>query len=248
MERPKEIIRVNEAIRRIEPEIQLSDQEAGNLEEREASRRSYALKHFVIALADGELELIAYDPKRHPDPWIVPKMTPREYLQGLGYFTLSAKARPIVVHLRTAEDRYIDLNRFDQWFAKEFGGEQNDLVDGTQLDALSPGHVGSLGSAETRNDQRSLSKGKVEARSGGPKARGRRPGYDWPKFREVALLTLEEHGAFDVSVGNGWNQAALERRMAEWCDKNWEKTPAESTVRDKVSEVADAYIKGRKGR
>lgn len=80
----------------------------------------------------------------------------------------------------------------------------------------------------------------------GPKARGRRPRYDWKSFGEAALAKLDEEGAFDPSVDTQWNKAACERYMAGWCRENWGTEPGESTIRSKLSEIEAAHLEGRK--
>jgi hypothetical protein len=71
------------------------------------------------------------------------------------------------------------------------------------------------------------------------------PDYDWPSFCKEAFRLLDEEGDIDAQVDPSWNQSALEKRMASWCDKTWGKQPSESTVRSRVVRAMKEFRKQR---
>ena len=75
-------------------------------------------------------------------------------------------------------------------------------------------------------------------------SRGRREKYNWPAFHDEAIRKLDEEGNFNPANDVTWNQAALERHMADWCSANWlgDEQPGESTIRDRVRRAYKAYL------
>jgi hypothetical protein len=71
--------------------------------------------------------------------------------------------------------------------------------------------------------------------------RGARVRYDWPAFDAEAWQILEYRGGFSPAHEVGWNQAALERLMADWCTREWRHVPSESTIRNRVSQVYNRF-------
>jgi hypothetical protein len=62
------------------------------------------------------------------------------------------------------------------------------------------------------------------------KSRGRPPTYNWAAFELEAKRLIWDEGGFNEI----FRQADCERSMADWCSINWERTPAESNIRDHV--------------
>ena len=61
--------------------------------------------------------------------------------------------------------------------------------------------------------------------------RGRKPAYDWDSFwRKVDQVTQPPDGLPE-------KQADLEKIMLAWCSENWDKEPAVSTVRQRLSRL-----------
>jgi hypothetical protein len=50
-----------------------------------------------------------------------------------------------------------------------------------------------------------------------------------------------------IPVDPLWNQAALEKRMSEWCLNNWKAMPSEERVRHYCKEVLTRFREGYKG-
>lgn len=79
--------------------------------------------------------------------------------------------------------------------------------------------------------------------------RGRRPTYEWDEFEAKVEELLIENGTLQPWAGEDIpNQAALERKMLEWTETEWQpvygKVPSESQVREHVVIV----LGRRKGR
>jgi len=76
---------------------------------------------------------------------------------------------------------------------------------------------------------------------------GKPPQYAWEDFMARLTQYLEENGYPSPDDEAAWrNQAGVEAAMAEWCDENWTRTPAESTIRKYVSEGLQKFKQGEK--
>ena len=71
--------------------------------------------------------------------------------------------------------------------------------------------------------------------------------YDWLTFQDYAISVLEQEGDFNPALDTKWNQAALEKRMAEWCSKNWGKEPSEMSIRTQVKASVKRFREIRQG-
>ncbi|MGO6740463.1 hypothetical protein ACC732_28535 [Rhizobium ruizarguesonis] len=89
----------------------------------------------------------------------------------------------------------------------------------------------------------------LEPDANGTTKKGRPPKYDWPAFHAEVIRKLDEEGDFDVAIDPGWTQSALERHMAEWCERKWRGSaqPGESTIRREVSNTRKRFIETRRG-
>jgi hypothetical protein len=74
--------------------------------------------------------------------------------------------------------------------------------------------------------------------STGPVAarRGRLPDYPWDEFWAELVCKIADDEWPALEDRKGWQtQADLERYMAEWCSRTWNKEPAESEVRKRIT-------------
>lgn len=62
------------------------------------------------------------------------------------------------------------------------------------------------------------------------KSGGRKPQYDWEAFYVEIAVKADLDSLPET-------QAELEKAMASWCLDNWEKRPAESTIRSKIAPI-----------
>lgn len=67
---------------------------------------------------------------------------------------------------------------------------------------------------------------------------GRPPDYDWDAFNTEIIRVADLDGLPGPDGGEGWRtQADLIRYMLDWCEKNWGRQPAESTVKMRISKI-----------
>lgn len=78
--------------------------------------------------------------------------------------------------------------------------------------------------------------------------KGRKDGYAWELFEREALRILEDVGGIDPAADPLFNQAALERRLAQWFQDRYETAPVESTIRARLVPIIQKFDEGRKGR
>ena len=71
------------------------------------------------------------------------------------------------------------------------------------------------------------------------KLRGRPEKFDWLEFHTEIAVRADLDGLPD-------SQAQLERVMADWCQNNWDVSPADSTIREKISPIYNHLRKARK--
>jgi hypothetical protein len=77
--------------------------------------------------------------------------------------------------------------------------------------------------------------------------RGAKPQYDWLQFKRWAIGILQDEGGLAPANGSSFKQSDLERMMIDRCGKEWEKLPAESTIRVHVRAAIEQWDKeGRK--
>ena len=69
-----------------------------------------------------------------------------------------------------------------------------------------------------------------------PSRRGRTREYDWDAFYAEIAVRADLDSLPET-------QAGLEKDMADWCSKSWDKTPSESTLRDKISPIYQRHRK-----
>jgi hypothetical protein len=72
---------------------------------------------------------------------------------------------------------------------------------------------------------------------------GSKPQYRWDEFIAEAVRRLDDEGDF----GPDWQQTELEQQMARWCSDKWGKEPSESSIRLKVKEAQEEFIRNRSG-
>lgn len=76
-----------------------------------------------------------------------------------------------------------------------------------------------------------------------PAKRGPKPTYDLVGFKAEVLERLRYTGAFNPAIDPNWRQSDLERSMAEWCRKKWQKEPSEGWIRRHVSDTHADFLK-----
>ena len=72
-----------------------------------------------------------------------------------------------------------------------------------------------------------------------PTRSGRPRSYDWDNFYIEIAVRADLDGLPE-------SLAELERMMADWCDENWNRTPAESVIREKISPIYNHIRKAGK--
>ena len=65
-----------------------------------------------------------------------------------------------------------------------------------------------------------------------------------PDFNTEVYRRLDDIGIFDSIVDPAWIQSKLEKQMSVWCQKNWGKEPAISTVRKRITLAVAEYTRG----
>ncbi len=80
---------------------------------------------------------------------------------------------------------------------------------------------------------------KTNIRTPTTKQRGRPEKYNWPEFHAEIAVRADLDGL-------PGSQAELERSMADWCQDNWDVSPADSTIREKISPIYNHLRKVRK--
>jgi hypothetical protein len=79
-------------------------------------------------------------------------------------------------------------------------------------------------------------------RLGNPARRGgSRPRFPWTDFITEAVRQLDDEGDFGID----WTQSDLEVRMAQWCALSWGREPSETSIRAKVKEARESFLKQR---
>lgn len=65
--------------------------------------------------------------------------------------------------------------------------------------------------------------------------RGAKPQHDWPAYRKEYDFLISEYGKPGIDEPDLPNQAAIEKHLTEWGEKNFTKAPAPSLLRSHVS-------------
>ena len=72
-------------------------------------------------------------------------------------------------------------------------------------------------------------------------AAGRKPGYDWDRIREFVFELFEENGLPDPDDPEFSSQEAVVNRVLEYCQRELNREPGVSTVRERVKGWIAAY-------
>jgi hypothetical protein len=73
--------------------------------------------------------------------------------------------------------------------------------------------------------------------------RGRKLTYDWKAFEDAVVDLLEQEGDINMQNDPHWIQAALERRMQQWCADTWGgATPSVSLIRAHVTKARKVFL------
>ena len=74
---------------------------------------------------------------------------------------------------------------------------------------------------------------------GKPRRSGRPPKYDWPTIRSKIHSILDDEGLPDPKLGDPkWkSKADLIHKVQDWCSEQWDRHPANSTLKPVVNEI-----------
>ena len=70
---------------------------------------------------------------------------------------------------------------------------------------------------------------------------GRKPEFNWELIETECHLLMDHHGYFDVSDPEWGCQARLEEALKKFCQDNWQREPAGSTLRQRLPEWISAW-------
>lgn len=73
--------------------------------------------------------------------------------------------------------------------------------------------------------------------------KGKRPQYRWDQFEQQLRDYLAENGLPSPDDDGQWRtQADVVKKMTDWCERNWTKTPADSTIRNYVRLICSDFL------
>jgi hypothetical protein len=70
---------------------------------------------------------------------------------------------------------------------------------------------------------------------------GRKPEFNWELIETECHRLMDHHGYFDVSDPEWDCQARLEEALKRFCQDNWQREPAGSTLRQRLPEWISAW-------